>query len=207
MNALIPLKRLDLAKSRLQEVLNPGERFELMRLLLENTLTEVLRTPQIAKVILVSSEPESVAIAAEWGISHFDDRRLPWNDALAAAMDEVVDSSEVLILSADLPLVTAADISRFVELAPVPGLAIARAVDAGTNGLVMSPAGAAETCFGVKGSAAQHRSLAEAAGLPSVVADIPGLALDLDSKDDVLAALAGDLPADLRTLLGAVGAR
>lgn len=203
MDALIPLKRLDLAKSRLRHALAPADRIRLMRLLLEHTVTRVLHAPQIDRVVLVSSEPESAALAADWGIGHYDDRGLPWNEALAAAMRERVESSTVLILSADLPLVTTEDVQAFVELSPRPGLGIGRANDAGTNGLVMSPPAAAETCFGLPGSAARHAALATAAGLESVMADIPGIALDLDSEDDVRAALGGDLPTEVRTLLTA----
>jgi 2-phospho-L-lactate guanylyltransferase len=200
-DALIPLKRLDTAKSRLQDVLSPPQRESLMRLLVENAVAQARRARQIERVILVSSDPESPAFAAEWGIDHFDDRGLPWNDALAAAMRESVTSPGVLILSADLPLVTTADVEAFVDLAPRPGVAIARARDAGTNGVVMSPPAGAGTCFGVSGSAARHAELAAAAGLPSSIVDIPGLALDLDSEDDVRAALAGDVSAELRGVL------
>lgn len=203
MDALIPLKRLDLAKSRLQHALAPADRVRLMRLLLEHTVTRVLRAPQIERITLVSSEPASAALAEEWGIGHFDDRGLPWNEALAAAMREHVESSTVLILSADLPLVTTEDVETFVRLSPRPGLGIGRANDAGTNGLVMSPPAAAETCFGLAGSAARHAALATAVGLRSVMADIPGIALDLDSEDDLRTALAGDLPAEMRALLTA----
>jgi 2-phospho-L-lactate guanylyltransferase len=203
MDALVPLKRLDLAKSRLQDVLGPEQRLRLMRLLLENTLAQVLRAPSVERVILVSSDPESPAIASEWGIVHFDDRRLPWNDALAAAMREQVASRAVLILSADLPLVTSDDVEAFVGMSPHPGLAIARARDAGTNGLVMSPSGAAATCFGVVCSAARHAELARAAGLAPVIADIPGLALDVDSQEDLDAAVAGGPPPELRAFLSA----
>jgi 2-phospho-L-lactate guanylyltransferase (CobY/MobA/RfbA family) len=67
----------------------------------------------------------------------------------------------------------------------------------------MSPPAAAETCFGLPGSAARHAELASAAGLESVTADIPGIALDLDSEDDLRAALGGDLPTEVRALLTA----
>jgi 2-phospho-L-lactate guanylyltransferase len=200
-DALVPLKRLGEAKSRLRHSLTPTQRVELMRLLLEHAIAQVRDTPQVDRVILVSSEPDAAEIAAGLDVEHFDDRGLAWNDALAAAMGEAVRSAQVLILSADLPLVRSEDVQAFIAAAPQPGVAIARARDAGTNGLVMSPPGAAATCFGATGSAAQHAALATAAGLASAIVDIPGLALDLDVDDDVRAALAGDLSADLRALL------
>jgi 2-phospho-L-lactate guanylyltransferase (CobY/MobA/RfbA family) len=41
------------------------------------------------------------------------------------------------------------------------------------------------TTFGVKGSAARHAELAEGSGLTPVVVDIPGLAHDLDTAEDL----------------------
>lgn len=202
-DALIPLKRLDLAKSRLRERLAAPERARLMRALLDHTLREVRRSPSVGRVFLVSSDADSAAIAAEHGIVHFDDRGLPWNDALAAATAEVVSSETVLILSADLPLVSAADVEALISEVPEAGVAIARARDAGTNGVAIRPAGAVATCFGIKGSAAGHAALAEAAGLLAVMVDRPGLAIDLDSPEDVREALRRGVPGDVEAVLAA----
>jgi 2-phospho-L-lactate guanylyltransferase len=204
LDALVPLKRLDTAKSRLSARLSPAARSELMRALLDRTLREALRAVSVGRVVLVSSDEHSAAIAAAHGVDRFDDRGLPWNEALAAAMREAVRSDGVLILSADLPLVSAADVDALAAAAPRSGLAIARAHDAGTNALVMRPPAAVETCFGIQGSdgsAAGHARLAEAAGLEAVIVDLPGLALDLDSPDDVEELLRRGAPPELRTLV------
>jgi 2-phospho-L-lactate/phosphoenolpyruvate guanylyltransferase len=183
-DALVPLKRLAEAKTRLSDELAPAMRVDLMRALLEHTLRHAKRAPSVGRIVLVSSETESPAIAAEYGIAHFDDRGLPWNEALAAAIAETVESEAVLILSADLPLVTADDIEALIAAMPQRGMAIGRARDAGTNAVAMHPAGAVRTCFGARGSAARHAELAAEAGLRPVFVDRPGLAIDLDSPSD-----------------------
>jgi 2-phospho-L-lactate guanylyltransferase len=153
-------------------------------------------------VILVSSDPGAAALAAGWSIEHFDDRGLPWNDALAAAMADAVRSDVVLVLSADLPLVTADEVEALVAAAPRPGMAIARARDAGTNAVVLSPPGGAPTCFGAPGSAARHAALAAEAGLRAEIVDLPGLAFDLDSREDLEHVLERtDVPEGLRAIL------
>lgn len=203
MDALVPLKRLDLAKSRLSERLDPPARARLMRALLDRTLDQAARAPSVGRIVLVSSDERSAEIAAAHGIDWFDDRALPWNDALAAAIAETVRSPDVLILSADLPLVTAADVEQLVAATPARGAAIARARDAGTNAIVMRPAGAIATCFGIQGehgSAAGHARLAAEAGLEAVIVDLPGLAGDVDSPED-LDELALGAPPALRSLL------
>lgn len=200
-DALVPLKRLDQAKTRLAAELDPPARVRLMRALLDRTLHEVERTPSIGRVILVSSDPASEGIATGHGIEHFDDRGLPWNEALAAAVAERVTTRAVLILSADIPLVSVDDVEALIAAMPESGVAIARARDAGTNGVAMHPAGAFTTCFGSKGSAALHAARAEAAGLRAVMVDRPGLAIDLDSPDDAHEVLSRGGSAAVRTEL------
>lgn len=204
-DALVPLKRLDYAKTRLSRVLDPPTRVRVMRALLDHTLEQVKAAPSLATVTLVSSAVEAPSIADEHGVAHFDDRGLPWNAALAAAIAEAVASDAVAIVSADLPLLTIGDIERFIAALTKYGAVIARATDAGTNGVAMDPAGAMPTTFGVKGSAAHHAALAEESGLTSVILDIPGFAHDLDTAADLDEILRHAMSADVRAVLA--GAR
>ena len=201
MDALVPLKPLARAKTRLSGRLDDGARVRLMCLLLERTVGEAARAQSLERIVLVSSEPRSREIADRHGIEWFDDGGLPWNEALAAATQEAVDSDDVLMLSADLPVVTSREIETFVAAAPVRGLAIARARDGGTNAVLLRPAGAIVTCFGVPGSAARHARLAAEAMLPAAIVDLPGLATDLDSPDDVREVLRLGVSDELRQLL------
>ena len=54
-DALVPLKRLDYAKTRLATVLDPPARVRVMRALLAHTLEVVEAAPSVASVTLVSS--------------------------------------------------------------------------------------------------------------------------------------------------------
>jgi 2-phospho-L-lactate/phosphoenolpyruvate guanylyltransferase len=204
-DALVPLKRLDYAKTRLASVLDPATRVRVMRALLDHTLEQVKAAPSVRSVTLVSSAVEAASIAAEHGVGHFGDRGLPWNDALAAAIAEAVRSDAVAIVSADLPLLTADDVERFVATLSERGAVIARATDTGTNAVAMQPAGAMPTTFGVKGSAARHAELARDSGLTPVIVDIPGLAHDLDTAADLEEALRHAMSAEVRAVLA--GAR
>ena len=199
---LVPLKRLDYAKTRLAGVLDPPTRVRVMRALLDHTLEQV---KPLGAVTLVSSATEAAGIAAAHGIAHFDDRGLPWNDALAAAISEVVTGDAVAIVSADVPLVTTADVEQLVAQLSGSSAVIARATDAGTNAVAMRPAGAMPTTFGVKGSAARHAELAAEAGLTAAVVDIEGLAHDLDTAADLEEVLRHALAPEVRAVLA--GAR
>jgi 2-phospho-L-lactate/phosphoenolpyruvate guanylyltransferase len=204
-DALVPLKRLDYAKTRLASVLDPPTRVRVMQALLDHTLEQVKAAPSIRSVTLVSSAAEAPSIAAQHGVAYFDDRGLPWNDALAAAIAEAVTSQTVAIVSADVPLLTTDDVERFVAELTERGAVIARATDAGTNAVAMQPAGAMPTTFGVKGSAERHAELARESGLMPVVVDIPGLAHDLDTASDLEEVLRHAMSDELRAVLA--GAR
>jgi 2-phospho-L-lactate guanylyltransferase len=204
-DALVPLKRLDYAKTRLASVLDPPTRVRVMRALLEHTLTQVKAAPSIRSVTLVSSAVEASSIASEHGVAHFDDRGLPWNDALAAAIAETVTSDAVAIVSADVPLLTTDDVEQFVAALTERGAVIARATDAGTNGVAMRPAGAMPTTFGVKESSARHAELAQESGLAPLIVDIPGLAHDLDTAADLEEVLRHAMSDEVRAVLA--GAR
>jgi 2-phospho-L-lactate/phosphoenolpyruvate guanylyltransferase len=176
---LIPLKRLDDAKSRLAGVLTAEERSALMLELLEGVLAAA-EEADLGPITIVSAEPSVPDLAAR-----FDDRGLAWNDALAAAMREVVAEPVAAVVSADLPRVTAEDIQALVAATPDRGLAVARALDGGTNAVSMRPPGAVMTHFGEHQSAAVHAQATAAAGLAARIVDIPGLAFDVDTPADL----------------------
>ena len=204
-DALVPLKRLDYAKTRLASVLDPATRVRVMRALLDHTLEQVKAAPSIRSVTLVSSAVEAASIAAEHGVAHYDDRGRPWNEALAAAIADAVASEAVAIVSADVPLLTVGDVEQFVAALTDRGAVIARATDAGTNAVAMRPAGAMPTTFGVKGSAARHAALAEESGLRPAIVDIHGLAHDLDTAADLEEVLRHAMSDEVRAVLA--GAR
>jgi 2-phospho-L-lactate guanylyltransferase len=172
-HVLVPLKALDQAKSRLAGALSPEERAELMRSLLERVVAAV-REAGVERITVVTSEPLD-------GYELWADRGLPWNDALSAATAEVVAAPVVAFVSADLPLLRADEVEELLEATPPRGIAIARALDGGTNAISMRPPGLVRTHFGEPGSAAVHAGL----GVEHVIVDLPGLAFDVDTPEDL----------------------
>jgi 2-phospho-L-lactate guanylyltransferase len=178
-HVLVPVKRLDDAKTRLADVLSGDERGALMEELLAGVLAAA-READVGPVTVVSAETLALN-----GVPRFDDCGLPWNDGLAAAMGAVVSESIAVVLSADLPRVTADEVRALVDATPERGLAIARAQDGGTNAVSMRPPGVVMTHFGEPGSAAVHARTAKEAGLEARIVDLPGLAFDVDTPADL----------------------
>ena len=171
-HVLVPLKTRD-PKSRLATALTADERAELMRTLLDRVVGAV-RDAGVERVTVVSAEPVD-------GYDVWPDPGLPWNDALAAATREVVRVPLVAFVSADLPFLRGDEVEELLAATPGRGLAIARALDGGTNAVSMRPPGLVGTRFGERGSAAVHAAL----GVPSAIVDLPGLAFDVDTPADL----------------------
>ena len=180
-HVLIPVKRLDGAKSRLAEALDPDGRADLVRELLEHVLA-VVKEADVGPVTVVSAEPLELD-----GVPRFDDRGLPWNEALAAAMTEVVHEPVVAVVAADLPRLTAAEVRALVAATPECGIAIARAHDGGTNAVSMRPPGRWRRTSASLARAAVHERAAWLAGGDAHVLDCPGLAFDVDTPEDLAA--------------------
>jgi 2-phospho-L-lactate guanylyltransferase len=92
----------------------------------------------------------------------------------------------VLVAFADLPALTADDISRIVELGEAPNTVVL-APDrhgTGTNLLLSHPASLARFAFG-RGSFAAHTHLAQEAGARVEVYRSLGSGLDIDTPDDL----------------------
>jgi 2-phospho-L-lactate/phosphoenolpyruvate guanylyltransferase len=171
-HVLVPLKATD-PKSRLADALSAEERRDLMRALLDHVVG-VVRAAGVAGATVVTGEPLE-------GHDVWPDPGLEWNEALAAAARDLVTAPLVAFVSADLPRLQADEVRQLVEATPERGIAIGRAQDGGTNAIAMRPPGLVLTHFGEPQSASVHASL----GVPFTMVDLPGLAFDIDTPEDL----------------------
>ena len=100
--------------------------------------------------------------------------------AVAAALTAL--EGPVLVVNADVPCATAADLRALVEATPPGGAALVAAADGTTNALSLAEPALFAPVYG-PGSAA--RFLAHGA----VAVDLPNLALDIDELADLTRAL------------------
>jgi 2-phospho-L-lactate guanylyltransferase len=186
--AIIPVKPLRRGKSRLSGTLTEDERTELNRALLHHTLETLSGLKAVDKVLVVSRDPNALAIAREHGARTVQEDGQPHlNTALqrATVVAQVYATRGVLILPADLPLVTREDIQTLLDRAAKPPVVVI-APDRhrrGTNALLISPAGLIEYDFG-ENSFQRHCERARHARARLEVVELPSLGLDLDLPED-----------------------
>ena len=197
---ILPVKRLADAKTRLAPLLELHQRRELMEALVARSLETLAGVPG-TELCVATSDPRAADLAREHGAGVLDDGGLPWNEGLRHAISGLSGVDTVAIVAGDLPLLAADDVVALLDAAPPRGVAIGRARDGGTNALCLRPPDLFVPSFGAPRSSAVHAALAAAAGAPAVIVDRLGLALDLDTPDDVEAALANGLNGRVSELL------
>jgi 2-phospho-L-lactate/phosphoenolpyruvate guanylyltransferase len=181
--ALIAIKTRAQCKSRLAEVLAPSARLQLVRGMLEAVLAAARGAQTLRQILVVS--PERDCVSAD--IPVLADTGGGLNGALSAAQLALHEFGchELVVLPADLPLVTAADIDDLVRSGRPGGFAIAPdAAGVGTNALYLNSSQPFRFRFGPD-SARLHLEQARAMGLHPQVVQLAGLEFDVDGPDDV----------------------
>jgi 2-phospho-L-lactate guanylyltransferase len=187
--AIVPVKPLRRAKSRLASVLNRDERAALSQEMLIHTLGVLKTVPGIERVLVVSRDSRALAIARDVGAHTVTERGEPQlNSALVRAtlVARGYGVSGVLVLPADLPLVQKEDIEMLVSRATDPPVVVI-APDRhgkGTNALLASPPGLIEYDFGPD-SFKLHQERALEAGARVEICELPSLGLDVDMPEDL----------------------
>jgi len=186
--AIVPVKPLRRGKSRLAGTLNEDQRTALNRSLLQHTLETLSELKEVDGVLVVSRDPNALTIAREHGARTVQEDGQPeLNTALkrATIVAQVYATRGILVLPADLPLITRDDILTLIKRAVEPPVVVI-APDRhgkGTNALLISPPGLIEYDFG-ENSFQRHCELIKKAGARLEVVDLPSLGLDLDVPED-----------------------
>ena len=159
MLAIVPVKGLDGAKTRLAPLLAEPDRARLVVEMLDRVLAACREADAIERTLLVTPDPrlrrDGVDVLVDEGTGHAD--------AVALALADPRAAGDVLVVMADCPLATGEALEALAGAARP--LALVPSRDGGVN---------AET------TAAEAR----AAGLEPVVLDEPLLALDVDRPED-----------------------
>ena len=187
--AIIPVKPLARAKSRLATVLSPEERLQLAENLLRHVIATVRSVPEIAGTLVISRDTKALSIARDAGAHTVQESGTPeLNNALMRATSVVKGwrSAAVLILPADLPLVDAEDVRGMLDLGQDDNTIVIATDDNedGTNAMLIRPPGLIPYAYGT-GSYHRHILLAREAGAAVQTYHSERLALDIDVPSDL----------------------
>jgi 2-phospho-L-lactate guanylyltransferase len=181
--ALIAIKERARCKTRLANVLAPPERLDLVRSMLTAVLTAAENAQTVHQVIVISPErdtvPADIPVLADTGQS--------LNSALVQAhtMVRELGCHEVVVLPADLPMITAAEIDELVRAGRAGGFALASdTAGTGTNALCLVSTQPCRFQFGPD-SRRLHLQEAQRLGCDPQVPHLPGLEFDVDSPADL----------------------
>ncbi|MCS7255712.1 MAG: 2-phospho-L-lactate guanylyltransferase [Thermomicrobium sp.] len=185
--AVVPVQRLDHAKSRLAAVLDPLSRRSLVLQLAERTVRILCTVPGIDEVALVTPDPNVAASARTWGAFPLEQTDQGLDRAIAVAQRYAVarSFSAVLVVLGDLPLLEAPPVRT--ALALLEPYSVVLAPDrhgTGTNLLAFSPPDLPIPSFG-HDSRARHRLAARRARCTLREVWALPLALDLDTPEDL----------------------
>ena len=212
---LLPVKVLARAKSRLA-VLAGDRRRELALAFASDTVTAALACPEVARVLVVTSDPVAGRLLAGLGAVIVADEpadrsatrgaaaaaaaapsvigELGVQDALNAALRHGAavaarrwPGTGLAALTADLPALSPAELATALRAAsPAPAAFVPDAAGVGTTLYAVPPGGEFRPLFG-GASRARH---AAAGAVELAAGDLTGLRRDVDTPDDLRAALA-----------------
>lgn len=185
--ALVPVKPLDQAKTRLASALSATERAELARHMMRDVLRVLSAMPALAGIALLTRDAGVAAAAREFQCRVLPED--PGKDMCAnldtAAADLAADGAGTLmIVPADLPLLTPRDLEALLAGHREGVTVVPAAADGGTNALVLTPPDAGPCQFGPD-SARRHVAAARLRGFAAALLPLPGFARDIDTVDDV----------------------
>jgi 2-phospho-L-lactate guanylyltransferase len=185
---VVLIKDFNSAKQRLQPALSPRSRRALAR---KNAELAVRAAAAGDHVLVVAGSDQVADLAAKWGAEVLlEPRAEGQNVAARRGLNRAVEqgAAAVLLLSSDLPLVTAEAVRALLNDAAGHESPVAMAAPAvgrgGTNALYLRPPDAIGLHFG-DDSLAKFLHEAEARGVAFVVHHSDAMALDVDEPADL----------------------
>jgi 2-phospho-L-lactate guanylyltransferase len=189
--AILPVKRFELAKTRLRSALDPAARGALAQAMVADVLDALLGSSALDAVVVVTNAAAVAKLAGAAGARVLSDPHESGQSAAALVGIEwaIADGYErVLLVPGDCPALDGAAIDTLLRAAPAPPsvTAVADRHGEGTNALLLAPPQVIEPGFG-PGSLERHRTRALASGAAWHTLELPGLLLDIDTAEDLAA--------------------
>lgn len=187
--ALLPMKPLEAAKSRLSRALSDPARQSVAFAMFHDVLECLLRARQVEAVSVVTADRRLLDLSMRMHALPVDEgtpRGLNAAAALGTAACLSRGATSVLIVLSDLPTLTSDEIDAlYADLPPAPHVRLVRSHEGlGTNAILRTPPTVISTRFGGR-SFQDHVSAAADAEVSYSALDLPGLSFDVDTVEDL----------------------
>jgi 2-phospho-L-lactate guanylyltransferase len=137
----------------------------------------------VGETYVVTGDEDGARVAREFEARVAGDPGGGQGAAVAGAVGNLPDR-RTLVVNADLPCATPADVRALDAAAPDNGIAYVAARDGTTNALALSSPSLFAPLYGER-SAERFRAHAQTLGVSAIAAKIPNLADDVDSLEDL----------------------
>lgn len=189
--ALLPLKDLVAAKTRLAGLLRPTERRALAQAMVEDVLTVLQQHPAISRITIVSDDPGAAMLAQRYGAQCWSEDSLGCsglNPLMQCASERLLQDLDepLIVLHGDLPLLCVDDIDAVIQTQlERQGLVIGcDRLGIGTNLLAFDAAAIPVFAFG-QNSCAAHLEWAAGASISGSLVKRSGIGVDVDEPHDL----------------------
>lgn len=187
--ALVPIKRLEHAKSRLAPFLDPGERRSLMRAMFRDVLATLSRVEALGGILVVTSDEEAASTAIMAGATTIPD---PVEQGVNGAVQRGIDwlhanhKAGMMVVPGDVPFITVPEVESVLHATKSSPVVIVPATrDGGTNILAVAPPVLFSPAYGPM-SFARHVAAARAAGVEPEILELEGAGHDIDLAVDLI---------------------
>ena len=193
-HVLIPVKRLSESKKRLSGVLGLDERRDLVIFMLSDILNTI-SSYTAYQTALIGVDDDIKRLAEKFDVYFLPDPGGGLNQSLRYAIRRClrIGAERVLILPADIPLLTESDLEGISRLSEDHSVIVSPSKDGGTNALMLNPPDVMEPLFGSR-SFERHVREASRRRVPLRIYRSPTILMDIDSVEDlkVLLRVGGD---------------
>jgi len=211
--AILPVKSFPQAKERLRPGLSPELRHGLAEAMFADVLAALRRTEAIDAIYVVSAGESAREIAEAQGARIMKDSELGHNAAASLGVKAALETGaeRVVLVPGDCPALDPEELDGLLARPAGPPFVVIvpDRHGTGTNALLLRPPDAIEPAFG-PGSCERHLRLAQEAGIGAEVVEVPSLAIDIDTPEDLEALeglAAADTAARTRELLATLAQR
>ncbi|HWD63874.1 MAG TPA: 2-phospho-L-lactate guanylyltransferase [Solirubrobacteraceae bacterium] len=188
--AVLPIKSFTHAKQRLADELEAGPRRVLAEAMFSDVVTALRRSTAVDAMLIVSSDHTAQRIAGGHGGDVLEDRGEGHSQAATLGVSYAVEhgARRVLLVPGDCPLLDPRQLDELLgrPVGDPSALIVPDRHGTGTNALLLTPPTSLTPSFGPD-SCERHQRLAAELGTVAEVVQVPSLALDVDTAEDLAA--------------------